>query len=86
MPSDHFVILVNVSPVGDCDVSVDTIAISVLDSTSGISLLNFTFMSVQRCRLLGACDILYQKLSSAPGGILSDNLDTADLKYSLSVR
>ena len=67
--SGHFFIMLKVSPVGDGAVLVDVMAMTLLNSSSVIFLLNISFISVQSCGLFATFDMPYQMLSIAPVGI-----------------
>ena len=75
--SGHFFNMLKKGPLGDGAVLVDSIAMTVLNASTVMSLLNISSVSVHCCGLFGTCDMPYQMLSSAGGGILSEILNTA---------
>ena len=62
-PSGHFFIMLKVRQVENGAVLVDAMAITVLNSSSVVSLLNISSISVQSYGLFGTCDIQYLMLS-----------------------
>ena len=76
----HFFVMSKVSPVGNGALLVDAMAMTVLNVSSVMALLNISSISGQSCGLFGTCDIPYQMLSGAAVNILSEILDTVDLK------
>ena len=76
----HFFIMLKVNPVGDGSGLVDAFAMTVLNYSSVMSLLNMSSISMHSCGLFETCDIPYQMLLNAAVGILSDIFDTVDLK------